>query len=113
MTVFNVKFLNLTEQTKEEFEYSNLMDALRVVKETSLDGVKMSNDQFDTELIHLLTSGFIYRGKKPLDEYVIMLHKRLENDELVPVYGPGIVPFVAVTPLPVANVNVPTPRTEN
>lgn len=105
---FIVRFLDMSEQTKDEFEYSNLLDALKVVKSTPLDGVIMSNPAFELDLIVLLTSGFIYAGPKasgmPAGKYMIQLLKQVENGAPeTPVYGPHIVPFVAGT-LPVQRI---------
>lgn len=111
-----VKFLHLEERTKDEFEYSNLLDALRVIKETPIDGVTLSQVRFETDLILLLTSTFMYAGKKnaeyPEGCVMLMLHKR-ENGVDSPVYGTQIVPFVAgynLLPPPVAKSNFPSQR---
>lgn len=106
MTKFVVKFVNLEEQTKEEFEYYDLLSAITVIKNTPIEGVFMSDVQFENELILLLTSMFIHAGRKspeyPEGKDMIMLVRRDENNNEGPVYGPHIVPFVAGS-----TVNVP------
>lgn len=93
-----VKFLHLEERTKDEFEYANLLDALRVIKETPIDGVTLSQVRFETDLILLLTSTFMYAGKKsaeyPEGCVMITLHQRMDSVDRA-VYDTHVVPFVA------------------
>jgi hypothetical protein len=113
---FVVKFFNLSEATKEEFEYSDLLSALRVAKETEFNNQPILSDKrFEDELIILLTQGFVYAGPKssqfPEGEIVIMLVRRDETNKESFIYGVNVVPFVAgagfsPTP-PVANNYVP------
>lgn len=111
-----VKFLHLEERTKDEFEYANLLDALQVIKETPIDGVTLNQVRFETDLILLLTSTFMYAGKKnseyPEGNVMIMLHQRMNNVDRA-VYDTHVVPFVAGYNLipPVAKSNfVPSQR---
>ncbi len=107
---FIVRFLDLVEQTKDEFDYSNLLDAMRIIKNTPLDGVIMSHSQFERDLIVLLTSGFIYAGPRSKDyidgKYQIQLLNQVENGAPErPIYGPHIVPFVVGAPIPEQRVS--------
>lgn len=101
MVKFRVKFLHLAEQTKTEFDYDNLFDAIKVCKETNIGHNRihreaMTNEQFDSQLLTLLTTGFIYTGDK-LNEYadgdiMIMLLQVEERTGIErPVY-PNVVP---------------------
>lgn len=81
--MFRIKFLDLAERVSEVFEYSHLMDALQVAKDTQLSDrthkPAMSDELFDNELGNLITSGFVYAGKKtfeyPEGNFMIMLHR--------------------------------------
>lgn len=91
--MFRVKFLDLPERTSEVFEYMHLMDALKVAKDTQfsdrLHCPAMSDELFDNELGNLITSGFVYAGKKtsefPDGELMIMLHRVNSYGEEMPV----------------------------
>ena len=91
-----VKFLNNTNMTSYVAEYEGLLDALMVAKDTDIYCQPMiSEEQFNEELITLLTSGQI-KVKHRGEETVVMLTKRdLSTDVETPVYDGTIVPFVA------------------
>jgi hypothetical protein len=86
----------MVEQTKDEFEYGNLYDALRVCKETNIGPDRihtsaMSNEQFDRDLFTLLTQGFVYIGPK-LNQYaegsIMLMLLSVDNDGIEsPVYS--------------------------
>jgi hypothetical protein len=94
----------MVEQTKDEFNYPNLWDALQVCKETNIGpgyihSPAMSNKQFDRELMTLLTQGFIYIGPK-LNQYsegsiMLMLLSVAEDGTERPVYNALPIPFQA------------------
>lgn len=84
MFLYTTKFFNLAEQTKEEFDYTDLLDALTVAKRIHLDGIQaMSNDEFAEKITVLLTVGIIHVGRKtdayPDGEYMLQLTKREGN----------------------------------
>jgi hypothetical protein len=100
--LYRVKFLHLVERTKDVFDYSDLLDALRVIKETQLDGFAMTDKRFDEGLMQLLTMSLIYRGHKtsehPEGVYAVML-TRVENGAERAVYSNVLtVPPVAKIP---------------
>ena len=92
--MFRVKFLDLTERISEVFEYTHLMDALKVAKDTQLSDrthkPAMSDELFDNELGNLITSGFVYAGEKtseyPDGVLMITLHKVDDWGVEVPVH---------------------------
>lgn len=99
-----VKFLHLEERTKDEFEYAHLMDALKVAKETNLASMAsrihsaaLSDKQFDELLMTLLTSGFVYTGRRteqyPDGNMMVYLLKRDDNLKDTPVYPVMPIPF--------------------
>lgn len=84
MTMFTVKFINLTENTIEfQGDYDSLMDALRVCKETNMSShyhrPAMSNEKFNECLLELLITGMVYTGtiteEFPDGEIMIDLHR--------------------------------------
>ncbi|MFE1145214.1 hypothetical protein [Streptomyces rochei] len=101
-----VKFINLTENTLNRFEYDNLFDALKVCKETNLSDhyhlPAMSEKFFNEHLLELLTSAVVYVGTKtekhPAGEIMIMLTMG-ENRS---VYSALPMPFIPGQILPVA-----------
>jgi len=104
--MFRVKFINMVEQTKDEFDYDNLWDALKVCKETNIGpdrihSESMTNEQFDEELLILLTQGFIYVGPKtnqyPEGYIMLMLLSVAEDGTSAerPVYSALPMPFTA------------------
>lgn len=95
-----VKFLDLIERTKEEFEYAKLSDAIKVAKDSDINGrPAISDDNFEVKLLELLTSTFTYAGPKtdqyPEGSVMVMLTKRVEYGIEDAIYGPRVIPFVA------------------
>lgn len=101
-----VKFFDLRERTKEEFEYVHLFDALSVAKNAEVGPDRlhipvMTHDDFDSQLLILLTSGVVYGGLKseeyPEGDIMVMLLRRDGN-------GTETVVFNAL-PMPAFNVS--------
>lgn len=92
--MFRVTFCHLSEQTKDEFEYEHLMDALKVAKETQLSdrlhSPAISDEVFDEQLGFLITTGFIYAGRKtpehPDGDVMVMLQRVSDNGHVLPVH---------------------------
>jgi hypothetical protein len=103
--MYRVKFLDLREQTKEQFDYENIFDALRVAKETNLGSERVIREaipdkEFNEQLHLLLTSGFVYAGWKtseyPTGDHMVFLLKVDANNNESPVYS---MPFFAMPPV--------------
>jgi hypothetical protein len=81
--MYTVKFVNSeTRLTEYEGEYTHLMDALKVCKETNIGDCNVyvpaiPDNEFDKHLLNLLTLGYMYAGKKtskfPEGELIIEL----------------------------------------
>lgn len=85
--MYIVKFFFLSSSRNEEHKYDSLFDAIKVAKETNIGDCgmfkpAMTDWEFNKQFWTLLTSGFIYTGKKseefPEGDIMVML---LQGDE--------------------------------
>jgi len=76
--MYVVRFIDNIERTFEDFDYMGIIDALQVVKNFEIDGVVMSDEEFESKLTTLLTRRLIHRGKD--NRYTIMLWKKHKTE---------------------------------
>ncbi len=102
---YRVKFLDLVEQTKEEHDYTNLFDAIKVAKESNIGPHGLHIEAipdvvFNEHFLTLLTSGFLYAGQRthefPDGDTLVMLLKVNEDTGVEsPVYDGIPLAFVS------------------
>lgn len=87
--MFQVWITDCEEQTQDMFEYSHLLDAFKVIKETNIGPCNsyvpmLSHEGFESQLINLLAGGPIYAGRKtsefPEGKFMILLLKKDSED---------------------------------
>jgi hypothetical protein len=116
--VFIVKFKDLVTVTATEATYEHLFSALDAIK-NSLVGptgshiTAMNHNQFDSQLLTLLTTGMAYGGmrsdKFPDGEVMISLY-RLEGGQETVVYNALPMPAYKVDSEGEVRANAPLPR---
>lgn len=116
--MFVVKFKDLLTVTATEANYAHLFDALDAVKNTLVGPTgshvtALNHNQFDSQLLTLLTTGMAYGGmrsdKYPDGEIMVSLY-RLEGGQETVVYNALPMPAFKVDSEGEARANVPLPR---
>lgn len=105
--MFRVTLVNLTEHRKDSWEYTSLLDALRVAKNIDtatpddlMARPAMTDEFFNKKLWELLTMGFVY-----VHEDVMVFLWKLDGDEERPVVS-ALEMFTSIS-LPVDKPFVP------
>lgn len=116
--VYVVKFTNLAENTRDEFAYEHLYEALSVAKNTQLSDrlhyPALNDDQFDSQLLQLLTTGIVYGGMStenyPDGEWLISLYRRDGNGTETVVYNALPMPAFEINSENEVKVKLPLPK---